>query len=83
MVLQYGLVIFLVISRQLGPAMLIVFLTIPRFIKLYRVFSKPRPEQPPTEYDKQAWPLYLVHHAFKFTRIFGLLFLLGLIIDVA
>jgi 1,4-dihydroxy-2-naphthoate polyprenyltransferase len=81
-VLQYLLVLYLVISRQLSPAMLLVFLTIPRFIKMVRVFARPRPEKSPEGYDERAWPLYLVHHAFKFTRIFGLLFLFGLIIDV-
>jgi 1,4-dihydroxy-2-naphthoate polyprenyltransferase len=80
--LQYGLVVYLVISRQLSPAILIVFLTIPRFVKMFKVFSKPRPDKSPEGYDERAWPLYLVHYAFKLTRIFGLLFLLGLIIDV-
>jgi len=81
-VLQYLLIIFLVVTKQLGPAMLVVFATVPRFIKAAKVFSKPRPDTAPESYDKNAWPLYLVAHAFEFTRIFGLLFLLGLVADV-
>lgn len=81
-VLQYGLVSYLVITRQLGWSMLIVFLTIPGFIKMVKIFSKPRPDRAPEGYDPKAWPLYLVHYAFKFNRGFGLFFLLGLIIEV-
>ena len=81
-VIQYILILWLVVSRQLGPSMLVVFLTIPRLIKTVKVFLKPRPDAAPEGYDKNAWPLYLVAHAFEFTRLFGLMFLLGLIADV-
>jgi len=62
--------------------MLIVFLTVPGFLKMVKIFSQPRPDHAPEGYDPKAWPLYLVHHAFKFNRRFGLLFLLGLVIEV-
>jgi 1,4-dihydroxy-2-naphthoate polyprenyltransferase len=81
-VMQYALILYLVISRQLSPAMLVVFLTLPDFVKMCRIFSKPRPASPPAGYDPAAWPLYLVAYAFEFNRKFGLLFLLGLIADV-
>jgi 1,4-dihydroxy-2-naphthoate octaprenyltransferase len=81
-VAQYGLILTLVLTRELGPAMLVVFITVPDFIRQVRVFSKPRPAEAPDGYDKSAWPLYLVAHAFRFNRKFGLWFLAGLIADV-
>jgi len=81
-VAQYTLVLYLVISRQLSPTMLVVFVTIPQFVKMCRIFSHPRPDTPPVGYDQKAWPLYLVAYAFEFTRRFGLLFLMGLVADV-
>ena len=81
-VIQYALVLFLVVTRQLGYAMLIVFITVPDFVKMVKVFSRPRPAEAPDGYDKSAWPLYLVAHAFEFNRKFGLWFILGLIIEI-
>lgn len=81
-VAQYGLILALVVTRQLGPAMLVVFVTVPDFIRKVKVFSQPRPAEAPEGYDKSAWPLYLVAHAFDFNRKFGLWFLAGLIADL-
>ncbi|MEE4196200.1 MAG: prenyltransferase [Bacteroidales bacterium] len=81
-VLQYALVIYLVVTGQLGPAILIVFLSIPKFIKESKIMAKKRPEKAPEGELGQGWPLYLVHRAFIFNRSFGMLFLLGLIVDV-
>jgi 1,4-dihydroxy-2-naphthoate polyprenyltransferase len=81
-IIQYVMVVYLVFSRALSPAMLVVFLSAPKFIKTLKVFIKPRPSEPPDDNARSAWPLYLVHHAFTFTRSFGLYFLLGLIADL-
>ncbi|MFZ4522527.1 MAG: prenyltransferase [Bacteroidales bacterium] len=80
--MQYALVLYLVFSKQLGYAMLLVFITLPDFVKMVGVFSKPRPSEAPEGYDKSAWPLYLVAYAFEFNRKFGLWFILGLIIEI-
>ncbi len=80
--LQYALVLWLVLSHQLGYAMLIVFLTVPEFVKMVRIFSKPRPSAAPEGYDAGAWPLYLVSYAFLFNRRFGMLFILGLVLEI-
>jgi 1,4-dihydroxy-2-naphthoate polyprenyltransferase len=80
--MQYLLVLYLVISRQLGFAMLLVFITLPEFVKMVRIFSKPRPREAPEDYDQKAWPLYLVAYAFQFNRKFGLWFILGLLIEI-
>lgn len=81
-ILQYALVIYLVLTAQLGPAILLVLLSVPKFIKESKVMAKKRPDKAPEGELGQGWPLYLVHRAFLFNRSFGMLFLLGLIIDV-
>jgi len=81
-ILQYALVIYLVITAQLGPAILLVLLSIPKFIRESKVMAKKRPDKAPEGDLGQGWPLFLVHRAFVFNRSFGMLFLLGLIIDV-
>jgi 1,4-dihydroxy-2-naphthoate polyprenyltransferase len=80
--MQYALVLYLVVTLQLGYAMLLVFITVPDFIKMVRIFSKPRPQTAPEGYDPSAWPLYLVSYAFQFNRKFGGLFILGLILEI-
>ena len=80
-VLQYILTFALVISGKLSVAMLVVLFAIPRFLKVAGVYSKPRPEKEPADMPPNIWPLYLVNNAFIYNRRFGLLFLLGLIID--
>ena len=81
-VAQYALVLWFVISGRLGYPMLLVFLTLPGFVKLAGIFSKPRPATAPQEYDAGAWPLYLVSYAFQFNRRFGSWFIAGLILDI-
>ncbi len=43
----------------------------------------PAPETCPPEFPKSIWPTYLVAYAFRYNRRFGLLFLLGLLIELA
>jgi 1,4-dihydroxy-2-naphthoate octaprenyltransferase len=81
-ILQYLLIGLLVIEHQLGIALLIVFLSLPKLISTIKIFSKPRPETAPANVTTNVWPLYLVSYAFDFNRRFGLLFLLGLTIDL-
>ncbi len=81
-VLQYVFIIALVLTGRLGPAMLMVLLAIPKFIWASKTFIKPRPASKPEGAEGEGWPLYLVHHAFIYNRVFGMLFLLGLITDV-
>lgn len=81
-VAQFVLTAILVIMQKMSPAMLIVFLAIPKFIWAYKIFSKSRPEEEPDDLDRNVWPLYLSAHAFVYNRRFGGLFLLGLIIDI-
>ncbi len=79
---QYALVGWLIFSGALGFAMAVVVFAIPKFIWAAKVFSKPRPETEPETLEKGVWPLYLSAHAFIYNKRFGLLFLLGLILDL-
>jgi len=81
-VLQYLFIIALVLTGRLGPAMLIVLLAIPKLLWASKTFLKPRPTSKPEGDAGKEWPLYLVSHAFIYNRVFGMLFLLGLIADV-
>jgi 1,4-dihydroxy-2-naphthoate octaprenyltransferase len=81
-VIQYLLVITLVVTQQFGIAMLLVLLSIPNFVKQTKVMMQKRPDKAPEGEAGRGWPLYLVSRAFLFNRSFGMLFLLGLIIDV-
>ncbi|TNF42151.1 MAG: prenyltransferase [Bacteroidetes bacterium] len=80
--LQYVLIGWLIFSGKLGFALAVVVFAIPKFIWAVKIFSKPRPESEPETLDKGVWPLYLSAHAFIYNKRFGLLFLLGLIIDL-
>ncbi|KAF0236331.1 MAG: 1 4-dihydroxy-2-naphthoate [Prolixibacteraceae bacterium] len=80
--LQYILVGWLILSGKSVFALAVVVFAIPKFIWAAKIFSKPRPETEPDTLDKGVWPLYLSAHAFIYNKRFGLLFLLGLIIDL-
>jgi 1,4-dihydroxy-2-naphthoate octaprenyltransferase len=80
--IQYLLVAYLIFSGYLGLSLAIVVLALPKYIWASKVFSKPRPKSKPEGEAGKLWPLYLVDHAFQYNKRFGLLFLLGLIIDL-
>ena len=95
--LQYILVIWLVISSVFTPLMLVVFLAFPMFLRFFKAYLQPRPAAPPAlpaspkskwldlwegeDYPPEGWPMWFVAFAFVHNRRFGILFLLGFIID--
>ena len=80
MIAPYLITLYLIFAKFFTPVMLIVFLALPAFLKIYPVFMKPKPETPPE--DARGWPLYFVGYAFYNNRRFGSLFMVGLLIDV-
>jgi 1,4-dihydroxy-2-naphthoate octaprenyltransferase len=81
-VLQYGLALYLVLTGFFTPILLIVFLALPTFFSpLLAMYRRPKPETCPAEYPAESWPLWFVASAFVHNRRFGLLFMLGLILD--
>jgi 1,4-dihydroxy-2-naphthoate polyprenyltransferase len=85
MVLPYLLIIDLVFMRYFTPVMLIVFIAVPTFLKIYPAFLNPKPETRPEGFpDGQGgWPLFFAPLGFQNNRQFGMLFMLGLLLDVA
>jgi 1,4-dihydroxy-2-naphthoate polyprenyltransferase len=83
MALPYVLVVALIIMRYFTPILLVVFVAIPTFLKMYPQFLKPKPETRPEGFpDGQGgWPLYFAPQAFLNTRAFGTWFMLGMILD--
>lgn len=81
LVLQYLLVTYLVIIGFFHWVLLIVWLSLTVFFQILPMFKGPKPAEKPANYP-DAWPLYFVGAAFQHNRRFGLLFLLGLIIDL-
>lgn len=79
---QLGLVLALVCSGALGWPLLAVLAAIPTLRKTAEVFARPRPDTCPPDFPSSVWPTYLVAYAFRYNRRFGLLFLLGLLLDL-
>jgi 1,4-dihydroxy-2-naphthoate octaprenyltransferase len=82
LVLQYGLVIYLVAIRYFSPLLLIVLAALLPFRLAWRAYRHPRPAGPPKRFPKNVWPLWYVAFAFHHTRRFGMLYVVGLIADV-
>jgi 1,4-dihydroxy-2-naphthoate polyprenyltransferase len=81
MIVPYLITLYLIFTRFFTPVMLIVFLALPSFLKIYPVFLKPKPKTRPE--GSQGWPLYFVGYAFYNNRTYGSLFMVGLLLDVA
>lgn len=75
----YVLVLCLVGVGTLGVWTLLSFLAIPRTWQVLKVFSRPRPSEPPANFP--IWPLWYVAWAFVVTRTAGGLFVAGLVLD--
>ncbi len=84
MVLPYFVVVALIITRYFTPVLLLVFLAVPTFLKLYPQFLKPRPETRPEGFPEGegGWPLYFAPQGFLNNRAFGMWFMLGLVLDL-
>lgn len=80
--LQYLLVIYLVLIGYFSPYMLVVLLAQYAVPPVVRFFRRPKPATRPKGYSKDTWPLWYVAVAFYHNRIFGLIFLLGLVLHV-
>ncbi len=78
--LQYLMVFYLVITGFFTPLMLIILLSIPVLLQIVPLFRNPKPAEKPEGYP-DVWPNYFVAAAFVHNRRFGMLFLLGLILN--
>ncbi len=78
---QYLLCLALVATGSFGWALLLVFINLPRLPALWGVFNQPKPAAQPDHYPPDVWPLWFSAQAFRHTRQFTSLFLLGVLID--
>ena len=79
MIAFYVIVVALVVSGSLGPAVLLVAAALPRLIRVLQAYSRPKPAAPPAGY--RLWPLWYVSLAFYHNRLAGGLFVLGLALN--
>lgn len=80
MALMYLLVIALVLVGYFSPFMLVVLGGLVNLPGVWKMLSQPRPSAPPVGHE-EGWPMWFVSAAFVHNRTYGLLFLLGLILD--
>ena len=78
--LAYGVVIYLVATGYFSTLMLIVFFAAQRAMYAVAVLSKPRPEGPPKGFEA-FWPTWFSGFCFYHNRLFGGLFIVGILLD--
>ncbi|MEH6516125.1 MAG: prenyltransferase [Halioglobus sp.] len=81
--LQYLLTIGLVVGGLFHWALLLPLLSLRSLWRLIATYRCPKPEQRPERYPLNIWPLWFSAYAFRHTRIFTSLFVLGLLLDLA
>jgi 1,4-dihydroxy-2-naphthoate octaprenyltransferase len=81
MLSQYALGAYIYLEGYIGLSILVLLFAIPTLIQIFKVFNYKRPDTMPEGFRKEVWPLWFAPHAFQYTRRFGLLFLLMLIIE--
>lgn len=82
LVSQYLLVAWLVVTRYFSPLLAVVLIALPTLWLAIKAYRAPRPAKPPRELPKNVWPLWFVAFAFLHTRRFGMLYVLGIVLDV-
>jgi 1,4-dihydroxy-2-naphthoate octaprenyltransferase len=79
--LSYALILYLVFAaRFFTPVVLIVFLAAGRAWRVIKLLSRPRPAEAPPGF--QLWPRWFSTPQLLHIRLFGGLYILGLLADV-
>lgn len=79
-ILFYVLVAVLILARITGPWILLTLLALPRFLTAWKIYSQPKPAEKPENWP--VWPLWYVGWAMHFNRLAGVLFILGLMVNL-
>jgi len=79
-VIAYAVVIYLVVTGYFSTFMLLVLFALQRALYAIMVLSKPRPEGPPKGFEAY-WPTWFSGFCFYHNRLFGGLFILGVLLD--
>ncbi len=78
---QYLICTYLVATGSFGWPLLLVLASLPLVPELARVYREDKPAARPAEYPEEVWPLWFSAFAFRHTRRFTSLFLVGLLAD--
>ncbi|MBI5354499.1 MAG: prenyltransferase [Chloroflexi bacterium] len=79
-VIAYGVVIYLVATGYFSTLMLLVIFAAQRAMYAVAVLSKPRPDAAPKGFEA-FWPTWFSGFCFYHNRLFGGLFILGILLD--
>lgn len=80
--LQYLAVVYLTIVHFFSPILLIVMLALFTIPRVWAMYKNPKPAEKPPEYSRDIWPLWFSAMSFYHNRAYGLLLMLGLIIEL-
>jgi 1,4-dihydroxy-2-naphthoate octaprenyltransferase len=78
---QYLLTVGLVLAGSFGWPLLLTLISLPVLPGLFSVYNRPKPGERPDGYPEEVWPLWFSAHAFRHTRRFTSLFLVGVVLD--
>ena len=81
-VVQYLAVVYLVLVGYFSPFVLIVLIALYTIPRVYSVYKNPKPVQAPADYPPDTWPLWFSATSFYHNRSFGLLLLVGLLLNL-
>lgn len=80
LVMIYAVILYMIfVSHYFSPILLIVSFGGVRWLYAFGALTKPRPSEPPKEWP--GWPTWFSGFAFYHNRLFGDLFLIGLLLD--
>jgi len=80
LILQYLSVAYLIVTGFFTPVVAIVIGAVRTLRRIFPMFKAPKPAEKPADFP-EVWPNYFVAAAFVHNREFGMLFLIGLILD--
>lgn len=79
-VFMYGVIVYLVVQGYFSTFILLPLFALQRAFYAVAVLSKPRPDGPPEGFEA-FWPTWFSGFSFYHNRLFGGLFVLGVLLD--
>jgi 1,4-dihydroxy-2-naphthoate polyprenyltransferase len=80
MISFYVITLALVATHTIGVWALLIVFSLPRLVRVLKIYNQPKPATPPKNYP--VWPLWYVAAAFYLNKLSGGLFILGLILNL-
>ncbi len=76
----YVSILGLVLFGKVGMGILLSFLALPRLVETLKTYNSPKPSQPPDWFP--IWPLWFVAWSLYFNRRAGMLYIVGLLLNL-